>query len=176
MDEGQTQKHTKIVKRNRCRNPSFGLTTKARACKGANQEWSSGVTFHAPKNVGKCEGMNPHTPKWTPNLGVRVLMDSRIFRERLQGSQLIGLKISLHHWKFIIIYMPNMGSYYPFGYLKHKLWPKEGLGVKLPIWLMTTKSQESPQLFLCRWRVTYQWKALDEGYNFTLNLISIEGF
>jgi len=29
-------------------------------------------------------------------------------------------------------------------YLKHKLWPKERSGVKLPIWLLTTKSQESP--------------------------------
>ncbi len=31
----------------------------------------------------------------------------------------------------------------PFGHLKHKLWPKEGSGVKLPIWLPTTKSRES---------------------------------
>jgi hypothetical protein len=27
----------------------------------------------------------------------------------------------------------------------------------------------------CRWHATYLWKALDEGYNFTLNLISIGG-
>jgi hypothetical protein len=53
-----------------CRNPSLGLMTKARACKGVGQEWSLGVTFHAPRNVGKCEGMNPHTPKLAPTLGV----------------------------------------------------------------------------------------------------------
>jgi hypothetical protein len=29
--------------------------------------------------------------------------------------------------------MSKMGSHDPFGHLKHKLWPKEGLGVKLPI-------------------------------------------
>jgi hypothetical protein len=40
--------------------------------------------------------------------------------------------------------MSNMGSHDPFEYLKHKLWPKEGLGVKVPIWFMTIKSQESP--------------------------------
>jgi hypothetical protein len=39
--------------------------------------------------------------------------------------------------------MSKMGSHDPFGYLKHKLWPKEALGVKLPIWLLITKSQES---------------------------------
>jgi hypothetical protein len=27
----------------------------------------------------------------------------------------------------------------------------------------------------CKWRATYCWKALDEGYNFSLDLISIEG-
>jgi hypothetical protein len=40
--------------------------------------------------------------------------------------------------------MSEMGSHDPFGHFKHKLCPKEGLGVKLTIWLMTIKSQESP--------------------------------
>jgi hypothetical protein len=46
-----------------CRNPSLGLMTKARVCKGAGQKGSSGITFHAHANVGECEGMNLHTPK-----------------------------------------------------------------------------------------------------------------
>jgi hypothetical protein len=45
----------------------------------------------------ECERMNPHAPKWAPTLGVRILMDFRIFRGRLQGSNLIGLKSSLYH-------------------------------------------------------------------------------
>jgi hypothetical protein len=28
---------------------------------------------------------------------------------------------------------------------------------------------------MCRWRATYRWKALDEGYNFALDFISIGG-
>jgi hypothetical protein len=44
--------------------------------------------------------------------------------------------------------MSKMGSHFPFGHLKHKLWPKEGSGVKLTIWLSTTKSQESTH-FCC---------------------------
>jgi hypothetical protein len=36
-----------------------------------------------------------------------------------------------------------MGSHDPFGWLKHKLWPKEGSGFKLSIWLLTTKNQET---------------------------------
>ncbi len=29
--------------------------------------------------------------------------------------------------------------------------------------------------FVCKWLATYRWKALDERYNFALNLILIEG-
>jgi hypothetical protein len=53
----------KKLKQFNCHNPSLEFVTKARACKGAGQEGSSGVTFHAPESVGKCEGMNPDTPK-----------------------------------------------------------------------------------------------------------------
>jgi hypothetical protein len=40
-----------------------------------------------------------------------------------------------------------MGSHCSFGHLKHKLWPKEGSGVKLPIWLPTRKSRESKLIY-----------------------------
>jgi hypothetical protein len=39
--------------------------------------------------------------------------------------------------------MSKMGSYCSFGHLKHKLCPKERPGVKLAVWLPTTKSRES---------------------------------
>jgi hypothetical protein len=32
-----------------------------------------------------------------------------------------------------------------------------------------------PNFLRCKWRATYRWKSLDEGYNFALDLISIEG-
>jgi len=41
--------------------------------------------------------------------------------------------------------MSEMGLHHLFGHLKHKLWPKEGPGVRLTIWFPTIKSQESPQ-------------------------------
>jgi hypothetical protein len=39
--------------------------------------------------------------------------------------------------------MSKMASHEPFGHLQPKLWAKEGPGVKLAVWLLTTKSQES---------------------------------
>ncbi len=41
--------------------------------------------------------------------------------------------------------MSEIGSRDPFGHLKHKLWAKEGSGVKLTLSLLTIKSQESTQ-------------------------------
>ncbi len=85
-----------------------------------------------------------HTPKWAPILGTGILMDSWIFRGWLQGSIFIGLNNSLYFWKALKTHISKMGLHDSFGHLKHKLWPKKGLEVKLPIWLLTTKSQESP--------------------------------
>jgi len=41
--------------------------------------------------------------------------------------------------------MSKMGLHHPFGHVKHKLWPKERSGVKLAVWLLTTKSRKSTQ-------------------------------
>jgi len=90
-----------VVIYKRCRNPSIRLATKARACKGESQKGSPGITSHAPRSVGECEGMNPHTPKWTPILGVKVLMDFQIFKTRFQGSKPIGLRSYLYHPKVL---------------------------------------------------------------------------
>jgi len=46
----------------------------ARGCKVVGQERKLG-------SERKCEGMNPHIPKGAPTLGVRVLVDSQMFRE-----------------------------------------------------------------------------------------------
>jgi hypothetical protein len=66
-----------------CYNPRFGLTTKAKACEGAGQERSLGVTFCVLEIIEKSEGMNHHIPKWTLTLGVGVRMDSQIFKRKL---------------------------------------------------------------------------------------------
>jgi len=48
---------------------------------------------HDTGSVRECEGIDPHTPKGTPTLGIRVLVDSRMFRR----SKPNGLKSSLYH-------------------------------------------------------------------------------
>jgi hypothetical protein len=51
-------------------NPSLWLMTKARAWKGGAESH-----IHTLESVKECEGMYPHTPKWTPILGVGVLVE-----------------------------------------------------------------------------------------------------
>jgi len=40
-------------------------------------------------------------------------------------------------------------------------------------WLPTTKSRPNPSV--CRWSATQCWKAIEESYNFSLDLIPIRG-
>jgi hypothetical protein len=53
--------------------------------------------LHAPRSARECEGIDPHTPKGIPTLGVEVLVDFRMFREQLQRLKPNGLKSSLYH-------------------------------------------------------------------------------
>jgi hypothetical protein len=69
-----------------CRNPSFGLATKVKGLQGCGPKGNPGVTSHTPRSVGKCEGVNLHTPKATPTLGDGVSVDSQNFKERFQGQ------------------------------------------------------------------------------------------
>jgi hypothetical protein len=82
-----------------CHNPNFGLATKAKGLQGCKPRENPEVTSHTPGSVGKCEGVNPHTPKATPTLGDGVPVDSQNFSEQFEGSELNGLWRSLYHWK-----------------------------------------------------------------------------
>jgi len=55
--------------------------------------------------------------------------------------------------------MSKMGLHDPFGHFKHKLWPKERSAIKLSIWLLTTKSQESSLISL---RVGDMWHIVEK--------------
>ncbi len=41
--------------------------------------------------------------------------------------------------------------------------------------LTPLKVGNRPNFLACKWRDTYRWKALNEGYNFALNFTSIGG-
>jgi hypothetical protein len=71
--------------------------------------------------------------------------------------------------------MPKMGMIhldtYNISYGQKKGWQSNCQFDSRPL-----KVENPPALFTYRWRVTYLWKDLNEGYNFALDLISIRGF
>jgi hypothetical protein len=69
--------------------------------------------------------------------------------------------------------MFKVGSHDPFRHFKHKLWPKEGHESNWQFESRPLKVRNRLDFIACRWRATYYWKVLDEGYNFAWDLISI---
>jgi len=119
--------------------------------------------------------MNPHTPKGASTLEVGVPVDSRLFRERLQGSKPNGrgvlntienlLKHKCLKWAPITHLDTSNTSY----------GEKKGRESNWHFDFLPLKVRNRPDFLVYRWRATYHWKALDEGYNFALDLISIGG-
>jgi hypothetical protein len=69
-----------------------------------------------------------------------------------------------------------MGSHDPLKYLQHKLWlRKRGQESICHFDSRPLKFRNFPNLQAWKGRVTYRWKAFDEGYNFALDLTLIKG-
>jgi hypothetical protein len=52
---------------------------------------------------------------------------------------------------------------------------KKGWELKSQFDLRPLKVRNHPELHVCKWHATYHWKALNEGYNFDVDFISIGG-
>jgi hypothetical protein len=122
-------------------------------------------------HFGQVWGWNSHSQSW----GFGVLRDSRMFRVQQQGPKHLALGCFWCHWKGLEVYMSKMASYWPFGHLQPKLGVKEGPGVKLAVWLPTTKSRESTCFHVRSESATWRWKALFKGYKFGSYLVPIGG-
>jgi len=72
-----------------------------------------------------------------------------------------------------------MVSHGPFGHLQPKLWAKEGPGVKLAVWLPTTKSRESTSsrccLNECDMALKSSWRELQLWLKLRLDPNSVQG-
>jgi hypothetical protein len=66
-----------------------------------------------------------------------------------------------------------MASHWPFGHLQPKLWAKEGPGVKLAVWLPTTKSRESTSSRCPNWECDTSLERSRRGLQVWLDLVAI---
>jgi hypothetical protein len=141
------------------------------------------VTSHTPGSVRKCEGVNPHTPKWIPKLGVGVPKGLPKGLSNLQ-SAIAGVKTPRLEEFFISL--ERSWSVNVQNDLACAIWTsaaqvmgKRKAWSQLPVWEKKTPGPEKvgnrPDLLGCRQRATYRWKVLDEIYNFAWDRIYIGG-
>jgi hypothetical protein len=136
--------------------------------------------IHSLGSARECEGMNPHTPKWTPILGLPLWELESLWNLEFSKSNLKGQN-SLD-WEFIYTIgnilrcrflnwacMTHLRTY------KTSYGWKNGQESKCQFDSRPLKVKNRPELHACRCSVTYSWKDFNEGYNFSLHLISIEG-
>jgi len=81
-----------VIKDRWCHDPSLRFATRLKGMQRCRPRMQFGSHIHTPKNVEKCEGMNPHTPKWVPTLGVRFSMDFQIFKEQFERVTIHWIK------------------------------------------------------------------------------------
>jgi hypothetical protein len=98
-------------------------------------------------------------------------MDSRIFKKRLQGSKLIGLKVIYIIRKLLKLKCLKWARMTHLDIWNTSYGQKKGRESNWQFDSQPLKVRNRPNFLVWRWRVTYCWKALNEGYNFALDLI-----
>jgi hypothetical protein len=135
-------------------------------------EWALQGNCRNP-TLAKCGGEAQHLEKlevWSPP----GLPNVQSLTTRPKTPRIEAFLVSLERsWNGI----SKMALHWPFRHLQPKLWAKEGPGVKLAIWLPTTKSRELTssrhRLEECDTTLESSWKAFDKSYNFGLGLVPI---
>jgi len=123
----------------------------------------------------ECEGMNPHIPSGSPLWELESLWSPEFSKSDFKGSQFIGLKVLytigkfLKHWYLKWACMTHLNTY------DISCGQKKGSKWKCQFDSWSLKVNNRLELCVCRWCVTYHWKYLEKGYNFSLEFTSIIG-
>jgi len=151
-----------------CRNLNLRLMTKVRACKVVGQERSPRVkesvrewTFTLPRKLSLWE-----LESWW----ILEYLESDRKGQKPNGlGRFFTIENILEHrclkWACMTHLDIRNTSY----------GEKKGRELNWQFDFRPLKVKNRPDFFMCKWRATYIWKAFDEGYNFVLDLISIEG-
>jgi len=133
-----------------------------------------GVTFHAPGSARKLREWTPTLPSEFPlwELESQWILESS--KGNCKGQNWLD-------WKAYIIKKLLECRCLKWAHMTHLDISNTSYGQKKgpeSNWQFDSrplKFRNRPDFLAWRWRATYCWKTLDEGYNFVLNLISIGG-
>ncbi len=159
----------------KCCNRSLGLGTKARACKGAGQEWARKSYFMLP-GVQKIMRERTLTPpselpfwelesQWTPEFLESYCRGQNPLDWRV--PYIIGkiLKLKCLKWA-CMTHLDTSNTRYG---------QKKGRESNCQFDSWPLKVGNRPNFLALRWLATYHWKVIDEEYNFASDFISIGG-
>jgi hypothetical protein len=117
--------------------PRQGQGCKPRGRLGSHITWS--------RECKECEGMNPHTPNWTPMLGVGIPNGLLNLQSAIAG-------VKTHRLEKFFLSLEIYWSVYVWNGLASSIWTsktqvmaKRKPCVKLAIWFPTSKRQKSTQ-------------------------------
>jgi len=102
-------------------------------------------------------------------------MGSQIFKGRMQGSKPLGLKVLYIIRKILKLRCLKWACMTHLDIWNTSYGQKKGRESNWQFDSQSLKVRNQPNFLACRWRATCRWKALDEGYNFALDFISIWG-
>jgi hypothetical protein len=157
-----------------CRNPSLGLATKVRGCKVVGQEGDPRAPHMLPGvqrvwgNEPSHSQLNSHVGSWSPERTPESL--ERYFRGQNSSPRwvlyIIGklLKCRCVKWA-CIAHLDIWNTSYGQKKGRESNWQFDSRPLKVG---------NRPDSLACRRRVTYRWKALDEGYNFASDRVAIK--
>ncbi len=162
-----------------CRNPCFGLATKAKVYKVVGQEWGSGVTSHAPRSAKSAKSAR----EWTFTLPSELPLWELESKGTLESSKCNCKGQNPSIWRiFNIIAKLLKHGCLKWAHITHlDIWntsydQKKGHESNWQFDSRPLKVRDRPNFLAFMWRATYHWKDLDKGYNFASNLIEIGGF
>jgi len=156
-------------------NPNLRLAIKAKACKRARQEGDLRGTSYTPGSAWSAREWTLTLPRQLPFGELESRRTPESSRSDCRGQNLlvwrflyiIGKLLNRRCLKWArITHLDIWNTSYGQKKGRESNWQFDSRSLKVRNWL---------NLLAWRWRATYHWKSLDEGYNFALDLISIKG-
>jgi hypothetical protein len=119
--------------------------------------------------------MNPHTPKWTPILGVGFRWILKFLEGDYKGQISLDWDILYIIGKLLERRCLKWDRMTHLNTQNTSYGQKKGHESNWQFNSWPLKVRNLPDFLMCRWCATYCWKDLGEGYNFASDLISIGG-
>jgi len=138
--------------------------------------WKPRFTFHAPGSVGECEEWTSTLPSELPLWELESQWTPESSKNNCKGQNSLDWKFPYIIGKILKLKCLKWACMTHLDISNTSYGQKKGWKWKWQFDSQPLKFGNRPYFLVCRWRVTYYWKALDEGYNFALDLISIRGF